>query len=214
LKQFFQSDPRLLFKPDQSRPFRALDQQLIHLEQKIIRKKRNKDKKFSGKISCARKQEMISGLEYEVKKMKLYLYDIPKKYKDTKILAIMKTFGEVSSYEKKRLHKYQLIRAEIFLSYEWKNKRSKSNKYYITGLIDREILNLRYVYASIKKAEVDESWKKTVMIKTPDYYGKHNNLKGITEYLSEKKMYIPFMYGKNIIIQGKLYFWAIFGYDC
>jgi hypothetical protein len=51
------------------------------------------------------------------------------------------------------------------------------------------------------------------MIKIPEYFGKRNDLKAIEYYLSERRMLVPFIYGKNIIIQGKLYFWAILGND-
>jgi hypothetical protein len=40
----------------------------------------------------------------------------------------------------------------------------------------------------------------------PDYNGKRDDLPEIMKYLKEKQMLIPFLYGKNILIQGELYF--------
>jgi acetolactate synthase small subunit len=51
------------------------------------------------------------------------------------------------------------------------------------------------------------------MIKIPDYREKYNNIDMINKYLEERQMVIPISYGKNIIIQGELYFWVIFKTD-
>jgi hypothetical protein len=93
-----------------------VDQQVIHSEKRTSNKKKKMDKKFSRKISCAGSQEMINGAIYKLETMELYIYDILKKYQGSEILMILKNFGEVSSYAVKRLHKYQLIKAEIFLN--------------------------------------------------------------------------------------------------
>jgi hypothetical protein len=156
---------------------------------------------------------MDNGKGFEFCKTGIYVYDIPKKYGSSEVEAILKEFGKVSSYETKRLHKYQLIKAEIFMSKHWLEERKKKPAPYITVSVREEILNLRFVYATIKRAEVEESWKRTTIIKTPGYNGKRNDLKAISEYLSFCGMYVPFVFGKSIIIQGKLYFWAIFKND-
>jgi hypothetical protein len=141
--------------------------------------------------------------------MEMYIYDIPKKYEGADLKAIIKNFGKVSSYEVKRLHKYQLIKAEIYLAHEWMNK-VLGKGCYTTVSYKGEILNLRHVFTHTDKAEVDETWKRKGIIKIPDYSGKRDDLKDIMRYLKEKNMLVPFLYGKNIMIQGELYFWAIF----
>jgi hypothetical protein len=140
----------------------------------------------------------------------IYIYDILKKYQGSEILTILKNFGEVSSYAVKRLHKYQLIKVEIFLSREWLRTIKRR---YITVSIKEEILNVRFIFAFTQKAELDELWKRTAMIKIPDYREKYNNIDMINKYLEERQMVIPISYGKNIIIQGELYFWVIFKTD-
>jgi hypothetical protein len=67
---------------------------------------------------------------------------------------------------------------------------------YTTVSINGEILNLRYVYASIKKAEVDEQWKRIAIIKITGYNGKRDNLKEIMNYLRDRRVYVLFIYGK------------------
>jgi hypothetical protein len=156
-------------------------------------KKKKLDKKFSGKIQLADTRIIANGSGFTNKKMKMYIYNILKKYKGSDLEAIIKNFGKVESYEVKRLYKYQLIKANIFLNLHWINTVKMS---YTTVSINGEILNLRYVYASIKKAELDEQWKRTAIIKITGYNGKRDNLKEIMNYLRDRRLYVPFVYGK------------------
>jgi hypothetical protein len=72
---------------------------------------------------------------------------------------------------------------------------------------------LRHVYANVEKSKVDEAWKRKAIIKIPGYNGKRNDIQANMRYLRGKKLDVPIVYGKNIIIQGEIYFWAIFGTD-
>jgi hypothetical protein len=84
---------------------------------------------------------------------------------------------------------------------------------YTTITYKGKMLNLRHVFNHNEKKKVDEAWKRKGIIKMPDYIGEKDNFANIAEYLKKKNMYVPFTYGKNLIIQGELYFWAIFVSD-
>jgi hypothetical protein len=49
---------------------------------------------------------MANGSGFANKITEMYIYDIPKKYQDSDLEAIIKNFGKVESYKVKRLHKY------------------------------------------------------------------------------------------------------------
>jgi hypothetical protein len=191
---------------------KQLKEQIDKAENQVTKsgknKRKKKDKKFSEKRSANDERFLHQGFSHL--KMEMYIYDILKKYEGADLEAIIKSFGKVSSYEVKRLHKYQLIKAEIHLAHEWKRKVLENGWPYTTVSYKGEILNLRHVFTTTKKAEVDEKWKRTGIIKIPGYVGKKDDIQAIIEYLKEKKTLVPFVYGKNIIIQGELYFWAIF----
>jgi hypothetical protein len=172
-----------------------------------IQKKEKRIENFPIKISVTDDRLHRSGYSYT--KSELYIYDIPKKYQGE---AIIKNFGKVKSYVVKKLHKYQLIKAEIHMSTEWIRLVNEKSSY-TTVSYKGEILNLRYVFADVEKSKVDEAWKRKGLIKMPGYDGKRDDLKAIMKYLREKNLDVPFIYGKNLIIQGELYFWAIFAND-
>jgi hypothetical protein len=172
------------------------------------KKNKKKDKKFSAKISVTDDQSTTNG-KFSEEKSDLYIYDIPKKFQNSDIEDIIKIYGKVVSYEIKRLHKYQLIRAEIYLDKDW----IRNEKPYTTVSYKDEILNLRHVYANVEKSKVDEAWKRKAIIKIPGYNGKRNDIQANMRYLRGKNLDVPIIYGKNIVIQGKIYFWVIFGTD-
>jgi hypothetical protein len=89
----------------------------------------------------------------------------------------------------------------------------RKEKPYTTVSYKEEILNLRHVYANVEKSKVDEAWKRKAIIKIPGYNGKRNDIQANMRYLRGKNLDVPIIYGKNIVIQGKIYFWVIFGTD-
>jgi hypothetical protein len=84
---------------------------------------------------------------------------------------------------------------------------------YTTVSYKDKILQLRHAYTDIKKSELDETWKRKGLIKIAEYNGKRNDLKEMFTLLHKKGLHVPIIYGKHIIIQGELYFWAIFMSD-
>jgi hypothetical protein len=76
-------------------------------------RKKKKDKRFSEKIIAT--DDSVPKDDYRREISEMYIYDILKKYEKTDVEAIIKNYGKVASYEIKRLHKYQLIKAEIYL---------------------------------------------------------------------------------------------------
>jgi hypothetical protein len=175
------------------------------------KKKEKKDKRFSEKIIAT--DVPVLKVDYRQEISEMYIYDIPKKYENTEVKAIIENnYGKVVSYEIKRLHKYQLIKAKIYLFRDWFEK-VLGKCCYTTVTYKGKILNLRHILSHFEKKKVDEAWKRKGIIKIPDYIGEKDNFVNITEYLKKKNLCVPFIYGKNLIIQGELYFWAIFGSD-
>jgi hypothetical protein len=52
--------------------------------------------------------------------------------------------------------------------------------------------------------------KNFICTKVGVWVGKRNDLIATTKYLNERKLFVPFVYGKHLLIQGETYFWAIF----
>jgi hypothetical protein len=77
---------------------------------------------------------------------------------------------------------------------------------YITVSIKNEILNLRYIFANIKKSKLDEHWKRKGLIKMPEYNGKQNDIKVTIKYLKNKNLLVLLVYRKHLIIQDELFF--------
>jgi hypothetical protein len=78
-------------------------------------KNKKKDKKFSEMIYV---DDPRSHDDFLGESTDLYIYDIPKTLNRMEIETILKSFGKVKSYQYKRLHKYQLIRVELFPYHE------------------------------------------------------------------------------------------------
>jgi hypothetical protein len=79
-----------------------------------LEKKNKKDKRFSKQFTVTDDKTSIDGISYA--KDTLYICDMLRKFDWLEVKEILKVFGKVASFEVKKLHKYQLIKANIYLS--------------------------------------------------------------------------------------------------